>query len=240
MNVFAFRQHVVAEYEEFSRNFTRIRSDGIRKFVDAAYASQHYSPEPLIQINPNYKSGGTVDALVAAGQLSPHCADIFRLGKSASSVGVSLPLHKHRVEAISLAAAGESYVLATGTGSDNSLSYFIPFVDACLKAKATDPVPRTRAVVMYPMNALANSQVEELKKFLGSAPSEREVTFGRYTGQEPDEERQAMAGNPRVMLGFAAGDVQGNHRSTQAHRQNRQFPVFDKSNTTPHGRVPEP
>lgn len=200
MDVFQFRQHLVSEYEQFSRSFTRIQADDLRDFVDREYASQRYWPEPLVQINPNFKSGGTVDAFVAAGQLSPQCAEIFRLGKSESSAGVALPLHKHQAEAIGLAAAGESYVLTTGTGSGKSLSYFIPIVDACLKARVANPEPRTRAIVIYPMNALANSQLEELKKFLGSDPAKRPVTFGRYTGQESDEERQAMAANPPDIL----------------------------------------
>lgn len=200
MDVFQFRQNIVTEYEQFTRSFTRIRADDIRDYVDEQYASQKYWPEPLIQINPNFKSGGTVEEFVAAGQLSVQCADIFRFGKSPSSTGNSLPLHKHQAEAISLASAGESYVLTTGTGSGKSLSYFIPIVDACLKAKARDPAPRTRAIVIYPMNALANSQLEELKKFLGSSPAERAVTFGRYTGQESSEERQAMAANPPDIL----------------------------------------
>ena len=112
-------------------------------FVDREYDSQRYWPEPLIQINPNYRSGARSMSLSQAGQLSPECSSIFRLGKSASSPGVALPLHKHQAEAISLALAGESYVLTTGTGSGKSLSYFIPIVDACLKAKNADrrPVP---------------------------------------------------------------------------------------------------
>ncbi|MGQ0501577.1 MAG: phage integrase central domain-containing protein [Panacagrimonas sp.] len=138
--------------------------------------------------------------LTGGGLLHAACANIFRFGKSDSSHGFSLPLHKHQAEAISLAAAGESYVLTTGTGSGKSLGYFIPIVDACLKAKALDPTKRTRAIVIYPMNALANSQLEELKKFLGVDPAERAVTFGRYTGQESDEERQAMAANPPDIL----------------------------------------
>jgi ATP-dependent helicase YprA (DUF1998 family) len=138
MDVFDFRQQLVNEYERFTRSFTRIRAEDIRAFVDAQYGSQRYWPEPLIQVNPNFKSGGTVEKLVADGQLNPACSDIFRLGKSASSAGFTLPLHKHQAEAISLAAAGESYVLTTGTGSGKSLAYFIPIVDACLKAKATD------------------------------------------------------------------------------------------------------
>jgi len=200
LDVFRFRKYLIDEYEAFTRSFTRLRSDDIREFVDREYASQRYWPDPLIQISPTFRSGGTIDDLVKAGQLSPECSTIFRLGKSASSAGVPLPLHQHQAEAISLALAGESYVLTTGTGSGKSLSYFIPIVDACLKAKRADPTPRTRAIVIYPMNALANSQLEELKKFLGSDPATRPVSFGRYTGQESDEERQAMAANPPDIL----------------------------------------
>lgn len=200
MDVFEFRQHIVDEYAQFTRSFTRIRAADIRDYVDSQYRSQKYWPEPLVQINPNFKAGGTVEELVAAGQLSSPCAAIFRLGKTSFSAGISLPLHKHQAEAISLAASGESYVLTTGTGSGKSLGYFIPIVDACLKAKAGNPAPRTRAIVIYPMNALANSQLEELKKFLGSDPAQRPVTFGRYTGQESDEERQAMAAHPPDIL----------------------------------------
>jgi Lhr-like helicase/very-short-patch-repair endonuclease len=200
LDVFQFREHLVGEYEQFSRSFTRVRADDIRDFVDREYASQRYWPEPLIQINPSYRSGGTIEQLVASGQLRQECAAIFRLGKSATSAGLPLPLHQHQAEAITLALAGESYVLTTGTGSGKSLSYFIPIVDACLKAKKADSTPRTRAIVIYPMNALANSQLEELRKFLDSESGSGAVSFGRYTGQESESEREVMAASPPDIL----------------------------------------
>lgn len=200
MDVFRFRSQLIDEYAQFSRSFTQIRSDDIRAYVDAEYDSQRHWPEPLIQINPTYQSGGTVDALVAGGQLSAECASIFRLDKSNGQPGRTLGLHKHQAEAIALALAGESYVLTTGTGSGKSLSYFIPIVDACLKAKRADPTPRTRAIVIYPMNALANSQLGELKRFLGEDPATAAVTFGRYTGQENQDERDRMTRQPPDIL----------------------------------------
>ena len=124
MNVFEFRQTLVNEYAQFTRSFTRIKADDIRAFVDAEYASQKYWPEPLIQVNPNFQPGGSVESLCEAGQLNPQCAEIFRFGKTASSAGQTLPLYKHQVEAISLASAGESYVLTTGTGSGKSTVLF--------------------------------------------------------------------------------------------------------------------
>ena len=50
------------------------------------------------------------------------------------------------------------------------------------------------------MNALANSQLEELKKFFGADPATRQVTFGCFAGQEGTEEREAMKANPPDIL----------------------------------------
>src|SRR5690606_5541829 len=72
-----------------------------------------------------------------------------------------------------------------------------PIVDAVLRAKDVDSTPRTRAIVIYPMNALANSQMEELKKFLGENGP---VTFARYTGQEETHERERIRHNPPDIL----------------------------------------
>jgi len=200
MDVFEFREKLVGEYSQFTRSFTRIKSEDIASFVAAAYESQRYWPAPLVQVNPNFKAGHSVEELVTAGSLHPECARIFRGGKSVSSAGVSLKLFRHQEEAISFAQTGTSYVLTTGTGSGKSLAYFIPIIDAILKAKAADPAPRTRAIVIYPMNALANSQLEELGKFLGDYGDHPPVTFGRYTGQEDDEERQRLAAHPPDIL----------------------------------------
>ena len=200
MDVFEFREKLVGDYSSFTRSFTRIKAADISSFVDAAYESQRYWPAPLVQVNPNFKAGHSVEELVQAGSLSPECARIFRAGKTVSSAGVSLKLFKHQEEAISFAQSGASYVLTTGTGSGKSLAYFIPMVDAILKAKASDKTERTRAIVIYPMNALANSQLEELGKFLGDYGDEPPVTFGRYTGQEDEEERQRLASHPPDIL----------------------------------------
>ena len=130
--------------------------------------------------------------------LHPLCEDIFRFGRDEKgSPGVIAKLHKHQEQAIKIAQKKHSYVLTTGTGSGKSLSYILPIVDSVLKAKEKEKDARTRAIIIYPMNALVNSQLEELNKFLNHYPEgQKPVTYGRYTGQEKDEERRAMAANP--------------------------------------------
>ena len=138
---------------------------------------------------------------MAEGLLEPECADIFRSKPTAAAPrGVPLKLFKHQEQAIALAAQGESYVVTTGTGSGKSLCFFIPIVSAVLADKRAGGGRRTRAVVIYPMNALANSQIEELDKFLGNVPKEKPVTFARYTGQDEEAERRYISEHPPDIL----------------------------------------
>jgi ATP-dependent helicase YprA (DUF1998 family) len=87
-------------------------------------------------------------------------------------------------------------VVTTGTGSGKSLCFFIPIVDSAIRSHRAGEAPRTRAIVIYPMNALANSQMKELEKFLAPVDGVPLVTFARYTGQESHDERQAIKNNP--------------------------------------------
>jgi ATP-dependent helicase YprA (DUF1998 family) len=59
-----------------------------------------------------------------------------------------------------------------------------------------------KAIIVYPMNALANSQMGELSKFLklGFPDNKPLVTFERYTGQESDEEKNRIMANPPDIL----------------------------------------
>jgi len=194
MDVFSLRDAVVKEYAKFATSFTTIHAEDIRRQVDRIYSGGRFWPEPLIQINPSYRPGQRVDQLVREGVLEPQMAEIFRAG------GEPLMLHKHQQQAVSLASQGGSYVVTTGTGSGKSLCFFIPIVNAVLAAKRQGKASRTSAIIIYPMNALANSQKEELEKYMANIAGPRPVTFERYTGQEDNEERRRIADNPPDIL----------------------------------------
>ena len=194
LDVFALRDSVVDEYKRFATSFTRIHAQDIHDQVAAIYAEERYWPEPLIQINPSYKRSTNVGTLVTSGVLDPVCADIFRAN------GQPLSLYKHQEQAVALAAEGESFVVTTGTGSGKSLCFFIPIVSHVLDVQQTSAPRRTHAIVVYPMNALANSQMEELGKFISQLPGDRPITFARYTGQEDGDERRRVADEPPDIL----------------------------------------
>jgi len=239
MDVFEFRNKLVDDYSAFSRSFVQVSAADIRAFLEAEYASGRYWPAPLIQINPSFQPSETVEALAAAGELHSECARIFRVGKTSLVDGASVCLHRHQQEALAIARRKESYVLTTGTGSGKSLAYFIPIVNRVLLAKASDKTPRTRAIVIYPMNALANSQSEELRRFLTGYPAGSEpFTFGRYTGQEDDAERRRLAANPPdilltnfMMLELLMTRQDEKDRAVIANAQGLEFLVLDELHT---------
>lgn len=203
MDVFEFRDRLIEDYGRFSRSFTQICADDVRDAVEAAYRGGRFWPAPLIQINPNFVSGGTIEELVDGGLLDAECAKIFRIKSPGDSFGKQIMLHRHQRDAVDVARRGDSYVLTTGTGSGKSLSYFIPIVDDVLRRKRAGQMPKgITAIVVYPMNALCNSQHEELEKFLrlGYGEGKEPVTFARYTGQESSEERERIAKNPPDVL----------------------------------------
>ena len=88
--------------------------------------------------------------------------------------------------------------MTTGTGSGKSLAYIIPIVDHVLRVGSGGGV---KAIIVYPMNALVNSQREELEKFLNYGPWKKPpVTFARYTGQDDAETRKGIQENPPDIL----------------------------------------
>jgi ATP-dependent helicase YprA (DUF1998 family)/very-short-patch-repair endonuclease len=235
MDAFALRNRLVDDYSAYIRSFITIRDPRIGQVVDDELRNGLLWPDPLLQLNPSFEPGPWIDDLVASGRLHPECRSIFRI-KPEDKPDKPLRLHKHQAEAVEAAASGDSYVLTTGTGSGKSLAYIIPIVDFVLRHGSGQGI---RAIVVYPMNALANSQANELEKFLcrGYPDGKQPVTFRRYTGQEKEDERQDILLNPPdilltnyVMLELLLTRPH-EKKIVQAARERLQFFVLDELHT---------
>ncbi|WP_234532925.1 protein kinase domain-containing protein [Streptomyces shenzhenensis] len=208
MDVFGVHQNLIRDYRSFTEGGTVIRDERIKAYVEKDLDDKSQWPNPWLSLNPFFQGGGTVVELAQQKVLHPECARIFQAKKTeGGSVcdGRPLLLHRHQRDAIDAAASGASYVLTTGTGSGKSLSYIVPIVDKVLHERdeeGPDAPKRVRAIIVYPMNALANSQLRELEKYLrdGYGAGREPVTFARYTGQEDDEKRKEIRDNPPDIL----------------------------------------
>ena len=163
MKAFEFDHNLIDSYARFSRSFSTIQAPDIAAEVTRQYDDGRFWPNALLSLNPRFLSGPTVDDLVASGDLDEATARIFRIG------GTPIRFHRHQAQSIAKARAGQSFVVTTGTGSGKSLCFFVPVVDAIVRSRKAGQPRKTRAIIVYPMNALANSQIKEIEKFISQS-----------------------------------------------------------------------
>jgi ATP-dependent helicase YprA (DUF1998 family) len=199
MSIFNLHASVLDDYRDFVRSFFSVADDRAREFIERTLVEeQALWPEPMVQVSPSYARAASVDDLAACGVLLPETAQIFRNDR-----GEPFYLYQHQFEALDRASRRESYVVTSGTGSGKSLTYFLPIIDAFLR----NPTARDRvaALVVYPMNALVNSQLEALKK-LQRGYEQRTgrrfpISFAKYTGDvQGDARREVQTRPPQILL----------------------------------------
>jgi ATP-dependent helicase YprA (DUF1998 family) len=194
MSIFQMHEYIIDEYRKYVQSFLSIADERVRDYVGRELLERSTLwPDGLLQLNPAYEMAASVEELVRQGKLHPNCTEIF------SSQGQALRLYRHQYEALLKAFAQHHYVVTSGTGSGKSLTYLIPIFDHVLKHNPQEP--KVYAIIVYPMNALVNSQKEAIDKFLGNLEaSQRLVRVGRYTGQEEDDDKQRLRSSPPHVL----------------------------------------
>ncbi|MBV8736549.1 MAG: DEAD/DEAH box helicase [Alphaproteobacteria bacterium] len=189
-DVFSLREHVVQEYRDYVESFVHVLDPRINAFVRERLAEGELWPEAVLQLNPAYEQGPTLGELAASGTILRDTARFF---------GPGLRLYRHQAEAIAAALRGDNYIVSTGTGSGKSLTYLVPIIDAILRDEPSRH--SVRALIVYPMNALINSQIDALKDFRKRNWPDCPVGFAQYTGQTRNEVRsQLLRDPPHVLL----------------------------------------
>ncbi|WP_198013611.1 DEAD/DEAH box helicase [Crinalium epipsammum] len=122
--------------------------------------------------------------------MHPECSRYF------SQNGNPFRFHYHQEQAFRTAHRQQPYVLTTGTGSGKSMTYVVPIFDDLLK---NPDIQGVRAILVYPMNALINSQKEEFDKFLSQVPNTH-IRVEQYTGQESLTKKTEIQSNPPQIL----------------------------------------
>ncbi len=197
--IFDLYAAVLTDYRDFVRSFLSISDERVRKFVEQVLEDEAMLwPDPLVQISPGYATSATVDELARQGIITGESAHIFRTAE-----GKPFLLYRHQEEAIRKARNGESFVVTSGTGSGKSLCYFLPIMDSIIRQPVSTDF-KTVALVVYPMNALVNSQYQALETLKTNYQHRTgrpfPITFARYTGDTPEKVREQMRHEPPQIL----------------------------------------
>ena len=191
MNVFQTHAAIVEDYATYIRSFLQIADQNIRSVVEQALDKGTLWPEALLQFNPSFEMFGSVADVTAKGLLHPDLRHIFK----------GYFLYRHQTEAIGLGTAGRDFIVTSGTGSGKSLTYLGTVFHHLLSNPNAKGVV---AIIVYPMNALINSQFDEIRRykenFEQATGKSFPISFGQYTGQEKEDARQKMRESPPQIL----------------------------------------
>ena len=199
MDAIAASATLSATYRRYLRSLLPVREKALAAaLAECISASPMLTKGPLLEATPPYRCGVTLRELIDEGVLDQGFA---RLGGPA--LPLDRPLHAHQEQALRKAAAGRNLVVATGTGSGKTESFLLPVLSVLTTEQRAGTLgPGVRALLLYPMNALANDQLRRLRRLLAGVP---QVTFGRYTGDTPERAAEGASlfeslnpGEPRL------------------------------------------
>ncbi|OPB96466.1 DEAD/DEAH box helicase [Elizabethkingia occulta] len=190
MNAFKTHEQVIEDYKSYLQSFINIKDERILNYVNDSTLVNNILPEPLIQFNPSFEKGASLQDLINE--------DIIHSDLS-KALG-SYNLYKHQVEAIRIGVQKKGFVVTSGTGSGKSLTFLATIFNEIFNQGVNKP-KGVKAILVYPMNALINSQFEEIKKYASNYGDDFPITFEQYTGQEGLDKRERIKSEqPDIIL----------------------------------------
>ena len=229
-NIFDLHNEILDDYKLYIDSFINISDKAIEEKVQQEFNSGNLYPEPLVQFNPSFEEGGKVDDLVNEGTLVNDFNNIFY-----DEGGKSWSIYKHQTEAIRKGNDGRGFIVTSGTGSGKSLTYISTIFNYLFK---NHDKPGIKAIIVYPLNALINSQEEAMKGFAKNYEKRTgktfPFTFKKYTGQEKTVDREAITANlPDILLtNYMMLELlmvrQGDETLRNSFLKNLQFLVYDE------------
>lgn len=158
---------------------------------------------PYISLSRAFAPGASISDLIKEGIFHPGLASI---ATHASARG-------HQEDAFRAIHRGETTIVSTGTGSGKTECFLYPIISRCLELRDEEAPPGLTAVLVYPMNALAEDQLDRLRELLCGTG----ITFGLYVGKTP--ERRTDVTGARLPVGASRADYIARRDSSREQDQ---------------------
>ncbi|MFA8436793.1 MAG: DEAD/DEAH box helicase [Marinifilaceae bacterium] len=152
MKAFETHEIITEEYKNYLESFVSIKDVKIREKVKDAFSNDKIMPEPLLQFNPSYATSAPLSELIEEGIVHPELSKVFG----------NYNLYHHQIEALRMGVKGQNFIVTSGTGSGKSLTFLATIFNDIFQNSDESGI---KAILVYPMNALINSQEEEIKKY---------------------------------------------------------------------------
>lgn len=185
LNPIETTEYITDIYSSYLRHVFQLNSESLQKKFHTELTSDKFIKGPILEITPPFETGNTLEDLIQDGILSTEFRKL-----SCDELPLDRPLYKHQEIAIrKLIEDDRNVVVATGTGSGKTEVFMIAILNHLFRQKEGGKLdPGVRALLLYPMNALANDQLKRIRKLLVNYS---DITFGRYTGETEETQKRA-------------------------------------------------
>lgn len=177
--------HIMDEYKRFLKSAYRLADPHLREqFEKHINESDVLVKGPYVTLSRDFKKGKSLDMLTVGGIGHKY------LTKLNWPFGTN-PLYMHQEKTfLNVERDGRNCIVTTGTGSGKTEAFLLPVISGILNLK--EKIKGTKAIIIYPMNSLANDQLVRLRDLVRD--SNLSLTFALYTGDS--ESVSSILGDP--------------------------------------------
>ncbi|MDX1809186.1 MAG: DEAD/DEAH box helicase [Sulfurospirillaceae bacterium] len=179
LNPISTYKRIEENYKNYLKTLFYSRNESINKKLSKEIDETKFTKGPFVEQTYKFEKGRSTIEYIKNNILHKDIEKILKPFELNS-------LYYHQQEVIEKSIINnQNIIISTGTGSGKTLSFLIPVINYILKNKTHG----VKAIFLYPMNALANDQLKDLRIRLKNLPN---ITFGRYTGETQYSEKDAI------------------------------------------------
>lgn len=179
LNPITYTEDVVSDFLRYQLSTYAFADENLYRQMRELLNLEHTRNTPLmkgpfISLSRTFMKGASLEQLVKDGVLHPHIRQLSPYPGA----------YLHQEKAFRSIKAGRTTLVATGTGSGKTECFLLPIISRCLQLRDEGAEAGVTAVIVYPMNALAEDQLQRMRELLVGTG----VTFGMYVGKTPRTE----------------------------------------------------
>ena len=169
-----FISYVSTNFHIADRDYAKQFTEGLNKVNTVAKGS-------YLDISDSFETGENIETLISEGELSPLFQDLENgVSESNKEIKLKRNLYLHQEMAIRKINQEHNLVVTTGTGSGKTECFLYPILEYCYQHRGENGI---KALIIYPMNALATDQARRIAGLIHKSPELRgNVTVGMYVG----------------------------------------------------------
>ena len=192
-------EQVIDEYKDYLRTEFRAKDAALREALERELDRALFlAQEPFFRAHRPFRNGQRWRELPIDVRLAQVMED--RAREHGSPTPEYAFLHQSEAIEVLLSPDAQPVVVTTGTGSGKTEAFLLPVIQNAIRDATRFRQPGLTAILVYPMNALANDQLQRIEDYLRESGFGGTVAVGKYDRGTTQAQREVMRHSPPHIL----------------------------------------